>query len=238
MAASFYRRTSIFATVIHAVIILALVLSALVQGCRYRRKKIELMEFTVAVNTGEETAEAKPPKPDDPEPPKPRDPGPPPPLPPVPDHIPDKKPPDRKPPDRKPIDKGPRVVRGPKAPPVRQTLSDAEIAKWLRSRVRIGDKDVLPDSEQALNFAIVRDALYDAWDQPVRSEAGSRPAEAEFSLDSSGRISAARIIQSSGSPVFDASVLAAIRRTGRVDGLSARFLRTFPRLSVEFKLTE
>jgi TonB family protein len=253
MSGSFYRRTSIISTVVHGLIILVLVLSALVQGCRYRRKKIELMEFTVAVNTGEETAEAKPPKPDDPEPPKPRDPGPPPPLPPVPDHIPDKKPPDRKPPDRKPpdrkppdrkppdrkpIDKGPRVVRGPKAPPVRQTLSDAEIAKWLRSRVRIGDKDVLPDSEQALNFAIVRDALYDAWDQPVRSEAGSRPAEAEFSLDSSGRISAARIIQSSGSPVFDASVLEALRRAGRVDGLSARFLRSFPRLSVEFKLTE
>ncbi len=258
MAASFYRRTSIFATVIHAVIILALVLSALVQGCRYRRKKIELMEFTVAVNTAEEAEDPAPPKPDDPEPPKPRDPELPPPLPPEPDRIPepkppdknppdkkppdkkppDKKPPDKKPPDKKPIKKGQRVVRGPKSPPVRQTLSDAEIAKWLRNRVRVGDKDVLPDSEQALNFAIVRDALYGAWDQPVRSEAGSRPAEAEFSLDSSGRISAARIIQSSGSPVFDASVLAAIRRTGRVDGLSARFLRTFPRLSVEFKLTE
>ena len=248
MSASFYRHTSILSAVVHGVIILALVMSALVQGCRYRRKKIELMEFTVAVNTTEEDIEQEPPKPDDPLSTKPRDPRPPPPLPPVPDRIPepkqankkppDKKPPDKKPPVRKPIQKGKRVVRGQKSPPVRQTLSDAEIAKWLRNRVRVGDKDVLPDSEQALNFALVRDALYGAWDQPVRSEAGSRPAEAEFSLDSSGRISAARIIQSSGSPVFDASVLAAIRRTGRVDGLSARFLRTFPRLSVEFKLTE
>jgi len=248
MSASFYRHTSILSAVVHGVIILALVMSALVQGCSYRRKKIELMEFTVAVNTGDETVAQDPPKPDDTPPPKPRDPEPPPPLPPESDRIPepkqanikppDKKPPDKKPPVRKPIQKGKRVVRGQKLPPVRQTLSDAEIAKWLRNRVRVGDKDVLPDSEQALNFALVRDALYDAWDQPVRSEAGSRPAEAEFSLDSSGRISAARIIQSSGSPVFDASVLAAIRRTGRVDGLSARFLRAFPRLSVEFKLTE
>ena len=248
MSGSFYRRTSILATVIHGVIILALVLSALVQGCRYRRKKIELMEFTVAVNTAEEAEEPAPPEPDEPEPPKPRDPEPPPPLPPEPDRIPDKKPPEKKPPEKKPpekkppvkkpIQKGTRVVRGPKAPPVRQTLSDEEIAKWLRNRVRIGDKDVLPDSEQALNFALVRDALYGAWDQPVRSEAGSRPAEAEFSLDSSGRLSAARIIQSSGSPVFDASVIEAIRRVGRIDGLSARFLRSFPRLSVEFKLSE
>jgi TonB family protein len=229
-------------------IILVLVLSALVQGCRYKRKKIELMEFTVAVNTAEEAEEPAPPKPDEPAPPKPRDPEPPPPLPPEPDRIPDKKPPEKKPPEKKPpekkppvkkpIQKGTRVVRGPKAPPVRQTLSDEEVAKWLRNRVRIGDKDVLPDSEQALNFALVRDALYGAWDQPVRSEAGSRPAEAEFSLDSSGRLSAARIIQSSGSPVFDASVLETIRRVGRIDGLSARFLRSFPRLSVEFKLSE
>jgi outer membrane biosynthesis protein TonB len=258
MSGSFYRRTSILSTVAHGLIILVLVLSALVQGCRYKRKKIELMEFTVAVNTAEEAEEPVLPKPDEPAPPKPRDPEPPPPLPPEPDRIPEpkppdkkpperkpeekkpleKKPPDKKPPDKKPIQKGTRVVRGPKAPPVRQTLSDEEIAKWLRQRVRIGDKDVLPDSEQALNFALVRDALYDAWDQPVRSEAGSRPAEAAFSLDNSGRLSAPRIIQSSGSPVFDASVLEAIRRVGRIDGLSARFLRSFPRLSVEFKLSE
>ncbi len=248
MSGSFYRRTSIISTVVHGLIILVLVLSALVQGCRYRRKKLERMEFTVAVNTAEEAEEPAPPEPDEPEPPKPRDPEPPPPLPPEPDRIPDKKPPEKKPPEKKPpekkppvkkpIQKGTRVVRGPKAPPVRQTLSDEEIKKWLGKRVQIGDKDVLPDSEQALNFALVRDALYGAWDQPVRSAAGSRPAEAEFSLDSSGRLSAARIIQSSGSPVFDASVIEAIRRVGRIDGLSARFLRSFPRLSVEFKLSE
>ena len=252
MSGSFYRRTSIISTVVHGLIILVLVLSALVQGCRYRRRKIELMEFTVAVNTAEEAEDPAPPKPDEPAPPRPRDPEPPPPLP-LPDRIPepkppdkkppdkkppDKKPPDKKPPDKKPIQKGARVVRGPKVPPVRQTLSDEEIKKWLGKRVQIGDKDVLPDSEQALNFALVRDALYGAWDQPVRSAAGSRPAEAEFSLDSSGRLSAARIIQSSGSPVFDASVIEAIRRVGRIDGLSARFLRSFPRLSVEFKLSE
>ena len=257
MSGSFYRRTSIISTIVHAVLILVLVMSALVQGCQYRKKKVELLEFSIAVETGEEAAEPAPDKPDETEPPpKPRDPDPPPPLPepdripePKPPKPPDKKPPDKKPeekkpdkkPDKKPeekkpFQKGKRVVRGPKSPPVRQTLSDEEIRKWLDKRVPIGTKTVLPDSEQALNFNIVRNALYDAWDQPVRSEAGTRPAEAEFSIDSSGRISAVRIIKSSGSPVFDASVLDAIRRAGRISGLSARFLREYPRLSVEFKL--
>lgn len=256
MSGSFYRRTSIISTIVHAVLILVLVMSALVQGCQYRKKKVELIEFSIAVETGEEAGEMELPEPDVPEPTTPRDPDPPPPLPepdripePKPPKPPDKKPPDKKPeekkpdkkPDKKPeekkpFQKGKRVVRGPKSPPVRQTLSDEEIRKWLDKRVPIGTKTVLPDSEQALNFNIVRNALYDAWDQPVRSEAGTRPAEAEFSIDSSGRISAVRIIKSSGSPVFDASVLDAIRRAGRISGLSARFLREYPRLSVEFKL--
>ena len=232
MAGSFYTRSSIFSIVLHGLIIVLFLSWALVQGCLYRRKKVELIEFTVAVNTTDTEEETtldkeEPPKE---EPPKPREPDKPPALPPEPDRVPEVK--------KKPIQKGKRVVKGPKKPPVKQTLSDEEIAKWLRNRARIGEQTSLPNSEQARNFAIVRNELYAAWEQPVRSDAGVRPAEAEFSLDSRGSISAVRIIQSSGSPVFDQSVLAAIQRAGRIDGLSAAFLRAYPRLSVEFKLTD
>ena len=110
MSGSFYRRTSIISTIVHAVLILVLVMSALVQGCQYRKKKVELIEFSIAVETGEEAAEPAPDKPDETEPPpKPRDPDPPPPLP-EPDRIPEPKPPkppDKKPPDKKPEEKKP-----------------------------------------------------------------------------------------------------------------------------------
>ncbi len=253
MANPFYIRTSVLSAIIHGVIVLVLIAGALIQGCLYRRKPVELIEFTVAVNTAEETGETPPDDKPAPQPPRPRDP----PPPPEPDRIPapkppekkpaapkppDKKPPAPKPPEKKPvvkkpIQKGARVVKGPPRPPVRQTLSGEEIAKWLKDRARIGERDSLPDSEQARSFAIVHDELYAAWEQPPRSNAGSRPAEVEFALDAAGRVSAVRIVQSSGSPVFDTSVLAAVRRVGRIDGLSAAFLRAYPRLSVEFKLT-
>jgi TonB family protein len=253
MANPFYTRTSVLAAVVHGMVVLLLIAGAMIQGCLYRRKPVELIEFTVAVNTAENAEEPPPPPDDKPVPPPPR-----PPDPPEPDRIsepkpPDKQPPPKKPPDKKPVEKktaenkpikkkpiqkGSRVVRGPPKPPVRQTLSDEEIAKWLKNRARIGERDSLPDSEQARSFAIVHDELYAAWEQPPLSNAGTRPAEVEFALDFLGRISGARIVQSSGSPVFDNSVLEAVRRVGRVDGLSAAFLRAYPRLSVEFKLTQ
>jgi len=65
MSGSFYRRTSIISTIVHAVLILVLVMSALVQGCQYRKKKVELLEFSIAVETGEEAAEPAPVAPGD-----------------------------------------------------------------------------------------------------------------------------------------------------------------------------
>ena len=265
MGNGLYTRVTVASAIFHALLIMGVMGFGLVQGCRYRKKKVELIEFTVAVNTGETEAEPVEAPPAEPEPEQPRQPDKPPELPPEPDRIPEpkplkvptkqtekkptekkpteKKPTEKKPTEKKPavkktIEKGRRVVRGPAKPPVKQTLSDEEIAKWLRGKARIGDKDSIPDSEQARNFAIVHDELYAAWEQPPASEAGNRPAEVEFALDATGRITGARIVQSSGSPVLDASVLDAVRRVGRVDGLSSRFLKAFPRLSVEFKIAD
>ncbi|MDD5706528.1 MAG: TonB family protein [Kiritimatiellae bacterium] len=255
MANEIYTRSLTVSFVAHAAVIGVFLLVALVQGCIYRHKKVELIEFTVAVNSGdvEEPPDEQPPEPKEPE--KLREPDKPPELPPEPDRIPEpkkevKKPPEKKPepkkPDppkptenkKKPIDKGKRIKAPPQPKPVRQTMSDAEIEKWLNRRARVGTVDSLPTSEQALNFALVRNALHEAWDQPPRADSGSRPAEVEFTLDSAGRISAPRIVQSSGSAVFDASVLTAVRAAGRIPGLSARFLKEYPKLSVEFKLEE
>jgi TonB family protein len=253
MANSFYTRTSIASAVIHGLIVVGLITGTLVQGCLYRRHKVERIEFMVAIDdSGEETPDTEPPKePQRQEPPKPRDPDKPPELPPEKDRVPDKKPPvqklpdkkppdpkppEKKPPEKKPIQKGKRVVKEPTKTPAKQTLTDKEIAEWLKNRARIGERTSLPDSEQARNFAIVHDEIYTAWEQPPQSNAGSLPAIAEFSLAADGRISGAHIIQSSGSPIFDESVLQAIRRVGRISGLNADFLRVYPILSVEFKL--
>ncbi len=260
MANEFYTRSLALSLAGHLAILGVCLFAAVVQGCRYRRKPAEMIEFTVAIEpdttevSAAEKADASPPE-------RLREPPPPPPPPPpVIDAIADPQAPVRKPEERrpaerskpeerrtpepprqqkKPVEKGRRVVRGPaQNKPARQTLSDEEIRKWLGQRVRIGTADSLPDSERARNFNLVREVLYEAWEQPSRAEAGVCPAEVEFEIDASGRILSPRIVRSSGSPVFDASVLEAVRRAERVPGLSPGFLRAYPRLRVEFKLAE
>jgi TonB family protein len=246
MANEFYTRSLAVSFVLHATVAGGFLLFALLQGCAYRRHKAEMIEFTVAVDTGDldepEQPAVKPPE-------RPPDPVKPPDLPPAPDDVPAPppkiakpavkppvKPPEKPPKVKPPIQKGRRIKAPPQNKPVKQTLSDKEIREWLGRRARIGTVDSLPSSEQAMNFALVRNALYDAWEQPPRAEAGPRPAEVEFSLDSAGRLSGPRIVQSSGSAVFDASTLEAVRAAGRIPGLSARFLREYPKLSVEFRI--
>lgn len=219
MSRSWYSRTSfIVSLLLHLGVVLLLAFTALVQSCRYKAKPVEMIEFTVVVDSAAQGVEAPPP----PEPPKPAPP----------------KPEQPKPPPRKPIERGKRVVRDGPQTPARQQLSEAEIKRRLAQGARIGEKDSLPPSEQARFFAVIRNELYAAWDQPPLSQAGQRPAKVEFSLDGAGRISDIKIVISSGSPLFDASVLEAVRRVGRINGLSATFLRNFPRLDVDFKLTE
>ncbi len=252
MSRSWYSRTSfIVSLLLHLGVVLLLAFTALVQSCRYKAKPVEMIEFTVVVDSAAQGVEAPPPpEPPKPAPPKPEQPKPPPkpddvPLPrppkkPDPPQKPDtpKKPEPAKPPPRKPIERGKRVVRDGPQTPARQQLSEAEIKRRLAQGARIGEKDSLPPSEQARFFAVIRNELYAAWDQPPLSQAGQRPAKVEFSLDGAGRISDIKIVISSGSPLFDASVLEAVRRVGRINGLSATFLRNFPRLDVDFKLTE
>ncbi|MEI7948418.1 MAG: TonB family protein, partial [bacterium] len=84
--------------------------------------------------------------------------------------------------------------------------------------------------------SLVRNALYEAWEQPKQSEGGSRPAKLYIRLDASGRVINYRITQSSGSTIFDTSVLKAAANCPPVRGLTADFLKKYDELTIEFRL--
>lgn len=246
-----YFRASLISVILHVLVIGGVLFYAVLRGCLFKKQPIEIVEFTIAVEPVEEEAPAPEP---DPEPPKPE------PEPPKPDDIavqkkkpePPKKQPDppkeqKKPEPKKPekpkIEKGKRVV---KKPPVKSTvtpkdkpLSDAEIQKWLGKRVKVGERNSLPKNDLSLNFSLIKNALYDAWNQPAREAAGFRPAEIAFSIGPGGRIQNPRLQTSSGSATFDQSALDAVRRTGSIPDLSAEFLREYRNqdLVIEFKLS-
>lgn len=157
------------------------------------------------------------------------------------------------PPKKKPFVKG-KHIEAPKPKPVKPTvdftkfkrvvtqtpidkpLSEEEIRNALNAGARIGTRNQIPDNEMSRCIVLVKNALYDAWEQPSEADAGKQPARLEIRLDLSGRITSYRITQSSGSQAFDQTVLKAAANTDPIRGLSLDFLKQFERLTVEFKL--
>ncbi len=246
-----YFKSGILSVILHVVVIGGLLFYTAIHGCLFKKQKVELVEFTIAVDPVEEEP---PPAPKEPEPPKPEPkPAPKPddiPLPkketpkPKPKPEPPKPKPEPKKPEKPKIEKGKRitkpVVKSTVKPKEKQTLTDEEIKKWLGKRVKIGETTSLPQNDLSLNFSYIKNALYDAWNQPPREAAGFRPAEIAFTVGLGGRITNPRLQVSSGSAAFDQSALDAVKRVGSVPGLSAAFLNEFSGkdIVIDFKLSD
>ena len=250
-----YFKSSILSIVLHVVVIGGLLFYTAIRGCLFKKQKVELVEFTIAVDPVEEepppapkepepTPQPKPdpkPKPDDialqkkkPDPPKKK-----------PDPPKEQKKPEQKKPEKPKIEKGKRVTKKPVVPSTvkpkeKQTLTDEEIRKWLGKRVKVGETTSLPQNDLSLNFSLIKNALYDAWNQPSRETAGNRPAEVAFRVGPGGHIQNPHLQTSSGSAAFDQSALEAVRRVGSIPDLTAEFINQFKGqdLVIEFKLSD
>jgi TonB family protein len=115
-------------------------------------------------------------------------------------------------------------------------LSRAEIDKALLAGAREGTRNQIPEDEVSRCVVLVRRAMYEAWDQPGASDAGSRPALLDIRLDSAGHVVSYRIRQTSGSASFDQTVLKAAANAPPIRGLSLSFLKQYETLTIEFKL--
>ncbi len=154
-------------------------------------------------------------------------------------------------PEKKPFVKGERVTRKAPTPAkpredfsklkpatkaVDRPLTRAEINRALRDGAKPGSQNSVPADESARCLALIRGALYNAWDQPGPGDAGGRPAQVSIKLDGTGRIVSYRIVQSSGNNFYDTTVLKAVANTQPIRGLSLAFLRQYESLTIEFKL--
>ena len=253
MRARDYIPTFFLSALVHAGIVAALVGYASFTGCASSREEIIPVEFTVAVESSPDADDnlVEPPAPEPPEPeplPAPDEIEPPPP-PPEPDPIPEKKVEEKKPERKKPEEKKPeqkktetkkpeikkgRRIRGPENHPDEQSkLSAEEIQRRLKEGARAGQRDSLEPNEIQKNLLRIRNALYDAWDKPPRSDR-QRPVVVRIGFDSFGNIVSSRIEKSSGNPALDNSVDAAVKRVRRIDNLSAKFLAQNNSVTINF----
>ena len=102
----------------------------------------------------------------------------------------------------------------------------------------LGARNSVPMDERTRCLLLIKRVLYDAWDRPTLADAGRQAALLEVQFDLSGRVVGARISQTSGSEVMDRSVLLAARTVTRVEGLTTAFLKEYPKLTVEFTVTD
>lgn len=259
MGGNRFLGASVLSIAAHAAMIVAIIAGATARGCFRRKQPPEICEFTIAADPFEETdarenkekprdEQITPPPAPEPEPepkPEPAAPPKPKPAPPKPKPAPPKPEPAPKPAParRPPVEKGKRIRRVQRVvktsvKPESEPLSEAEIRKWLdgRAPVTVGTRTSLPKDERDRNASIIKKALYGAWRLPSRETAGRRVAAVTIKLGADGALSDPRVVESSGSDVFDRSALEAVRAVARIPELSRDFLRAFPEVIVEFKL--
>ena len=142
-----------------------------------------------------------------------------------------------------PIKIGPHMVKilsgaGPQRPFVARPLKPGDLDPLGGINAPLGDSNSVPMDERQRCLLLIKRALYDAWERPTMAEAGRQAALLEIRFDLSGRVVSSSIAQSSGSEAMDRSVLQAARAAVRVEGLTPGFIKEFPTLPIEFRVTE
>jgi TonB family protein len=223
MMTPFQKRITWRVVGIHAAIIGVVWLSSVIPHC-FKPKPKEIMTFIefgapapqVSVETVSQMAEPEPPAPAPepepapvPEPPKPK----PKPKPvakpkpkvekPKPKPAPKPEKPKWKPTDPNKIKIGKKVNDSPKKP----TVTSSDIKKALSGISKPSATPGNPNEFNAYDARVFR-IFYGAWSRP--GTAGSRPAQVKISVSKNGRITDRVMIQGSGDPSFDRTVMAAV----------------------------
>jgi TonB family protein len=146
------------------------------------------------------------------------------------------KPPPKKPPKK--IEKSTRRVRRPEPKPDKPKLTEEQIRDLLEQNVP-RDRLAPPDDLPAWYYALVRQTMYEAWDQPSGVGAGEgASAQVEIRVLKNGNISRRRMTRSSGSQVMDDSIMKAVRSVTQLRALPAPYPRAHKDITIEFELTQ
>ena len=131
-----------------------------------------------------------------------------------------------------------RVLPGARRSTAVRPLTPGELDPLGGMHAPLGSSNSVPMDERQRCLLLIKRVLYDVWDRPTLADAGRQSTLLEVRFDLSGRLVGASLAQTSGSEVMDRSVLLAARTVTRVEGLSAGFLKEYPKLTVEFTVTD
>ena len=225
---------------VHATIVVAVLSASFLRGCLFPHPPREIVMFVAMQEPSPTIADlAMPPVPD---PPKPPDPAPPDP----PKDIPD--PPKDPPPKPKPkIQISTNRIARPKPPapkPQAKPLTAEQLKQMLAGGKPVGPVGPVGPSGPVSDFpfdwyfALVRKAMYDAWEQPggLSASAGLKVI-VEVSVARDGTILKRDVIRTSGHPLMDESVSRALQAVPRLPPLPDAYRGKTRDIQIAFELT-
>jgi TonB family protein len=110
-----------------------------------------------------------------------------------------------------------------------------EIRNSLAGAIKNQLKTTSSDADQRY-LNLIKSVLYEAWAEPSVEVVGASKALVKIKLDSRGRIIERVIVTGSGNTTMDASVMAALKRVQRIDGLSADFISRHAVVTIGFRV--
>lgn len=118
----------------------------------------------------------------------------------------------------------------------RKTLSNAEIMRMLNGGYRPGSENQIATGELQYGLSLIKNAFYEKWTDRPAWTAELRKIHLEVSFGPGGRVTGWRLTQSSGDSAADATVRRAASMVHTIPGLSPRFLKAYPSVTVEFEV--
>lgn len=218
-----FRHYLKLSTAVHLGLLVVMIVSPLLFSWRLRRKNkqfIQFVDLTVAVPDIPSVKPAESIKPPAPEPPKP-----------VSKDIPEPK-----------IKKSTKKIKRPEPPkPKAPALSQEEIKKLLAAGAKISDRTSIPADEFpfAWYFALVRQTMYDAWNQPsTLSASAGLTTEVTLRVLRDGTITQRKMTRASGNKLMDDSVMKAVEAVPKLRPLPPGFGGSSKDIVIEFELTK
>ena len=129
-----------------------------------------------------------------------------------------------------------RIAGGGGGGAKKTSLTPEQIKKFLDMGAKASDHTSIPGDEETRCFAIVRQTMYDAWNQPSKEEAANAEADVMIGLSRDGTVLSRKMSRKSGNSVFDESVMQAVSLVQNVEHLTPSFLDKYRDIRITFKL--
>lgn len=226
-----YNRNLKRITAVHVAVVLAVLIVPMIQRCAVRKPPHEIITY-VDLAAPEPAPEMMPVERIEPPEPEPEIP-----APPKPEPKPEPKSKPKPKPEKKKIELSSKRVKRPDAePPPKPELTDEQIRELLKKK--IGGQPPPPGDLPAWYYALVRQKLYEAWQQPggLVLPAGVT-AQVRLRVERSGRITRRDMVGSSGNAVMDKSVMQAVESVQMLKAFPPEFKDDMKDITITFELT-